>query len=165
MCMRAYQGKCPQLLFFWESGWRYPGLRQHRHRIFFPKQIWVKICLWRKKLYQEYWYREYTGHFCAISAMDLNHCKFIVKSQTHQSHVYMRSDHTRAGLELFSCTAGLLLKWWKKLNTFWFYRTNETWQRCQRFYPNAWLVEEVVWKCCRRRLICKNHLILTMSLW
>ena len=82
----------------------------------------------------------------------------------------MISDHTRAGFEIASCTAGLLLvscldKMMKNLNTFWFYRTNETWKIYQRFYPNAWLVEEVVWKCCRRRLICKKHLILTMSLW
>ena len=66
---------------------------------------------------------------------------------------------------LACCWCPAWIKWWKNLNTFWFYRTNETWQTYQRFYPNAWLVEEFVWKCCRRRLICKKHLILTMFLW
>ena len=96
--------------------------------------------------------------------LHLNRFKFIAKIQTHHSTYEIRSHK--------SWIRVIFLHRWpavendeKNLNTFWFYRTNETWQTYQRFYPNAWLVEEGVWKCCRRRLICKKHLILTMFLW
>ena len=112
---------------------------------------------------------EHTSHFCAISAIHLNHCKFIAKSQTHPSHVWYQItqelDLKYPPAPLACCWFPAWKKWWKILNTFWFYRTNETWQTYQRFYPNAWLVEDVVWKCCRRRLIYQKHLILTRSLW
>ena len=101
MCMRAYQGKCPQLLFFSESGWRYPGLRQHRHRIFFPKQIWIKICLWGKNCTRN-------SDIMNIQATSVQYLQYTLIT-ANPSHVYIRSDHTRAGLEISSCTAGLLL--------------------------------------------------------
>ena len=164
MCMRAYQGKCPQLLFFSESGWRYPGLRQHRHRIFFPKQIWIKICLWGKNCTRNSDIMNIHATSVQYLQLHLNRFKFIAKIQTHHSTYEIRSHK--------SWIRVIFLHRWpavendeKNLNTFWFYRTNETWQTYQRFYPNAWLVEEGVWKCCRRRLICKKHLILTRSLW